>query len=258
MSEPRSLVSSLVADAARAGVQLTSRQWERLAAYRDLLQSWNDRFNLTAIRDPEAVEQRLFLDALQMLPAIERRLGDQTAAPAVVDVGTGAGLPGLVLAIARPEWRLTLIEATGKKVRFLEQVIADLALTGVEPLHARAEDLAHDPAFRASFDVAVARAVASLPALLELCGPFLRLGGFACFPKSLAIDEELDVARRVAPLVGMKVEGDEILRDSSTRLVTASKVADTPSRYPRRPGVPAREPLHGAVPARVAARGGTR
>lgn len=257
MSDDRSLLSPIVADSAAIGIALTSVQADQLARYRDLLLAWNDRFNLTAIREPEQVERRLFLDALRMLPEIDRRVGDSTVQK-VVDVGTGAGFPGLVFAIVRPSWSMTLIEATGKKVRFLEHVVQELGLPHVSPVHARAEDAGHDPVYRDAFDVAVARAVASLPALLELCAPLLRRGGVAIFPKSASIDEEVAAGRRAAPLVGMQLDGDEILPASSTRLITAVKTGNTPGRYPRRAGIPAREPLHGVVPAKAAVRGGTR
>lgn len=258
MSDNRSLVSSILADAAESGVSLTRPQQEQLAHYRDLLLAWNDRFNLTAIQDPAQVEERLFLDALRMLPAIRCRIGEELAGPHLVDVGSGAGFPGMVLAIACPVWHVTLVEATGKKVRFLEHVVEELGLPQVSPIHARAEDIGHNAVYRDAFNVAVARAVASLPALLELCGPLLRRGGVAFFPKSASIDDELIAGRRAAPMVGMKVDGDQLMRASTTRLITAIKTHETPTRYPRRAGIPAREPLRGVVPAKSAIRGGTR
>lgn len=258
MSDNRSLVSSIVDESAGFGVSLTRSQQEKLAHYRDLLLAWNDRFNLTAIRDPVQVEERLFLDALRMLPAIRCRIGEEMDAPRLVDVGSGAGFPGMVLAIACPSWHVTLIEATGKKVRFLAHVVEELGLPQVSPVHARAEDIGHNAVYRDAFDVAVARAVASLPALLELCAPLLRSGGVAFFPKSTNIDDELAAGRSAAPMVGMKVGDDRILPASTTRLVTAIKTNETPARYPRRSGIPAREPLHGVVPAKSAIRGGTR
>ncbi|HEV2107194.1 MAG TPA: 16S rRNA (guanine(527)-N(7))-methyltransferase RsmG [Thermomicrobiales bacterium] len=254
------LASSLIADAASFGLSLSADRWEQVARYRDLLLEWNDRFNLTAITEPAGVERRLILDALRMLPILDARVAAMTSKAAVrlVDVGTGAGFPGLALKIARPELDVTLVEATGKKVRFLEHVMVTLGLSGTRAIHARAEDLGHDPSHRAQYDIATARAVASLPALLELCAPLLHPGGLTLFPKSVELDEELEAGRRAAPLVGMTVEPSVILPDSSTRLVTAIKTGVTPSRFPRRAGIPAREPLGGAVPARrKASRGGT-
>jgi len=229
------------------------------ATYRRLLLEWNTRFNLTAITDPAEVDRRLIADALRMLPAVDtfcppsppagmrspsppRRLA---ASPPcrLIDIGAGAGFPGLPLKLARPELDVTLVEATGKKVSFLQQVIRELGLVGVEALHTRAEDLGHNPAFRGQYDLATARAVASLPALLELCVPFLRMGGHALFPKGAEIGEELARAGRAAPLVGARIVSADRLPGSDTRLVIVEKTGPTPTRYPRRAGIPAREPL---------------
>jgi len=259
------MVSPIVHRAAEAGVVLKADQWDALARFRDLILEWNRRFNLTAIRDPAGVEERLFLDALRLLPALDAVLSRTASMPPEVarllDVGTGAGLPGMVLAIARPALAVTLLDATGKKVRFLEHVIADLGLDRVTAVHGRAEDLGHDPAERDTYAVVSARAVSSLPALLELAAPFLTLGGTALFPKSIDLDDELAAGRRAAPLVGMAIDAAAVLPGSTTRLVIATKRAPTPVSYPRRAGLPAHEPLggRGAVPAiRGGSRGGTR
>ena len=232
----------LGAAAARAGVPLTPDQLARFATYRRLLLDWNTRTNLTAITDPIEVERRLFLDALLMVPALDAATAGAAGAR-LVDIGSGAGFPGLALKIARPNLDVTLVEATGKKAAFLAHAIADLELTGAVARHARAEDLAHDPAHREAYDLATARAVATLPALLELCAPLLRLGGRAFFPKGAAIAEELATGHRVAPLLGVRVHGAGLLPGGGTRLIEVEKTGPTPSRYPRRAGIPAREPL---------------
>jgi 16S rRNA (guanine527-N7)-methyltransferase len=229
---------------------LTSDQHAQVVAYRDLLLEWNKRFNLTAITDPELVERRLFLDAWRMLPAIADATGGEAAR--LIDVGTGAGFPGLALKIARPALEVTLLEATGKKVGFLRHVIDTLGLTGVEALHGRAEELAHDPAHRERYDLATARAVASLPALIELCTPFLRIGGRALFPKSSDLDQELREGRRAAKTLGVTIVSadplPEIEGEKVTRLVIVDRMERTPPRYPRRAGIPAREPLGRGIP----------
>jgi 16S rRNA (guanine527-N7)-methyltransferase len=230
------------------GLSLDAGALGRFAAYRDLLLRWNDRFNLTAIAEPDEVDRRLILDALLMLPAIDAATAG-IATPRRIDVGSGAGFPGLALKIARPNLVVTLVEATGKKVWFLRACVEELGLERVEARHARAEDLGHDPAYRGRFDLATARAVATLPALLELCMPFLRSGGRAFFPKGLNIAAELEAGRRAAPLVGARLAGAELLPGGRTTLVVAEKVAPTPARLPRRPGLPSREPL-GVPPSR--------
>jgi 16S rRNA (guanine527-N7)-methyltransferase len=223
---------------------------ERLAVFRDELLLWNQRFNLTAIGDAEGVDRRLIGDALRLLPALDRivdEVGADGRMVRLVDVGTGAGFPGLALKIARPSFDVTLIEATGKKVAFLRHVIGLLELDGVEAVHARAEDLGQDGRYRGRYDVATARAVAVLPTLLELCLPLLRVGGRALFPKGADLGIELAEGERAAPLVGARIDGTDFLpgepEEPVTRLVIAAKIRETPARYPRRSGVPAKEPL---------------
>ena len=143
----------------------------------------------------------------------------------------------------RPDLDITLIEATGKKVAFLDACIAELGLRRITTIHGRAEDFARDPAFREKFDIVTARAVASLPALLELGLPFLHLGGRALFPKGLDIATELAAADAAAPLVGGQIVASRVLPGSQTTLVAVAKVSTTPRKYPRRAGIPAREPL---------------
>lgn len=235
----------LSAAAEDVGLPLSADQCDAFSRYRDLLLLRTERTNLTAIRDPSEVERRLFFPALLMLPALDEAIGakgDYQSAPRLVDVGSGAGFPGLAIKIVRPHLDVTLIEATGKKVAFLAEVVAALGLDRVVAVHARAEDIGHRPDHRATYDVATARAVATLPALLELSAPLLRTGGTGLFPKGTDIGEELRAARRAAPLVGAKLVHPLALPDGSL-LVRAMKTGATPARFPRRSGLPAREPL---------------
>ena len=238
-------------------ITLTDDQREAFAAYRDLLLEWNGRFNLTAFTEPDAVDERLFLDALRMVPAVDaigrpnprvRPIAGSPPSVNLVDIGTGAGFPGLPLKIVRPALNVTLVEATGKKVQFLDAVIAELGLSGIVAIHGRAEDLGTSPAYRGAFDVATARGVSSLPALVELAAPLLRRNGVGIFPKGVDLAEELEAGRRAARIVGVTIEGANLVPDSETRLVIVRKTAETPDRYPRRPGIPAREPLGAAPP----------
>lgn len=248
---------SWLSAAAAIGCPLNDVQRAQFDAYRDLLLDWNGRFNLTAITDPAEVERRLFLDALRMMPAVDavhRSTGDVVGHDGgddrrlrLVDVGSGAGFPGLPLKIGRPELDVLLIEATGKKVAFLNHVITELELIGVTALHGRAEEIGQDAGYRATFDLATARAVAALPALIELCLPLLRVGGRALLPKSAALGDELAAGDRAAVFVGGKLVGADLLPASETRLVVVDKIGPTPRRYPRRPGVPTKEPLGGGA-----------
>lgn len=216
-----------------------------LARYRDLLLAANRQFNLTAVRDAEGVEQRLIVESLRLLPALDRWL--PPAGANLIDVGSGGGVPGLVLAIARPDVAVTLLDATSKKVAFLREAIAALGLARATAVHGRAETLAHDVDHRAAYDIATARAVASLPALCEFCLPFLRPGGVALLVKGVDIDDELAAARVAAPLLGGEVLEAPILplvgSETATRLVVVRKTGPTPRMYPRRTGVPVKSPL---------------
>lgn len=231
-----------------------------LGLYRNLLLSWNNRFNLTAITEPDEVDRRLIGDALRMLPAIDdaieawktgerRRTSVESSGPGprLIDIGSGAGFPGMVLKIARPELDVTLMDSTGKKVGFLDHVIAELGLRHARAIQSRAEDAARLAHHRERYDIVTARAVASLPVLMELCIPFLRVGGHAIFPKGSSIDEELEQGYRAAKSVGARVIADDPLPagdgDPVTRLIIAVKIESTPERYPRRSGVPNKEPL---------------
>lgn len=231
---------------ASSGVPLDPEIIAQLLEYRDLLLEWNTRFNLTAIRDREAMERVLLLDAIRMLPTLDAVVADTGLRhPSLIDIGSGGGLPAIPIAICRPDIDLTMVEATGKKVRFLQEVITRLGLDRARALNARAEDLARTADNRERYDIATARAVASLPALIELTGPFLRVGGTGLFPKGMEIGPEIAAATIACREIGCELAGTEILRGDETTLVTIRKVSPTPSRYPRRSGLPAQQPLGG-------------
>jgi len=209
------------------------------------LTTWNQRFNLTAITDWEGVLVRHFLDSLSCLKGLPR--ANLAAGAQVIDVGTGAGFPGLPLKLVCPKMRLTLLEATHKKVTFLENMVRVLGLDGVDVIHGRAEELGRDPIHRERYDWALARAVAEMPTLAEYLLPLVRVGGAALAQKgegAAAEVHEADVAivtlgGRVRQLVPVELRGL-----AETRyLVVVDKVAATPEKYPRRPGMPQKRPL---------------
>lgn len=224
--------------------ELTDDQVGLLAHYRDLLHDRNQRVNLTAVRDYHGIERRLILESLRLLPALATRV---KAGDRVLDIGTGGGLPGMVLAIARPDLAFTLMDATGKKVQFLTDAVEAMGLANVRPLHGRAEEIARNTAYRGQYRVAVARAVSSLPTLIELGLPLVALGGYLVLPKGIDLDAELHAAERAGSLVGGRVVEASILPEAGssveTRLVVIEKVAPTPKTYPRRTGLPAHAPL---------------
>jgi 16S rRNA (guanine527-N7)-methyltransferase len=213
--------------------------------YRDLILQGSQRFNLTALRDAEKVDTRHFLESL----ALGQLLSDEdllAGGSRVLDIGSGAGLPGLPLKLLRPDLRVSLLEANGKRCAFLREVIAALALDGVVVLEGRAEDFGHDPSLREQFDLVVARAVAPLPVLLEYALPFLRLAGYLAATKGSAVDEELAAAGKALSTLGGALRRTLPLRVPGVMdqtLVVVEKEAATPERYPRRPGMPSKRPL---------------
>lgn len=238
----------LRAKSTELGVALDDTALERFEAYRALLIEWNARFNLTRVTEPDEIERRLFLDSLALAPLLQRhRVASRVAGHLrLVDVGTGAGFPGLPLKIADPSIDLTLIDATAKKVGFVSEAIRVLGLGGARAVHGRSEELAHDPAYRSAFDVVIARAVAKLPTLIELCMPFCGPRGWGLFPKGRDIEAEVESAEHAlvalrAKLIG--VESPAMPGLDGTTLVIIEQAGKPPKAYPRRAGIPAKEPL---------------
>lgn len=223
------------------GLDLSAAQAAAFARYATLLAEWNERINLTAIRAPQDVRRKHFLDSLSCAAAF-------AAPPAsMVDVGTGAGFPGLVLKILFPHMHLTLVESVGKKARFLEAVVQELGLTEVTVLAQRAEEVGRDPAHRAAYQWAVARAVAQLPVLAEYLLPLVQVGGWLLAQKGASAPQEAAQAGRALRLLGggpaqltpVVVPGLEDAR----YLIVCEKIRATPKEYPRLPGTPAKKPL---------------
>lgn len=230
-------MSALDDVAGRIGRTLPGDIRDRLDGYVALLMEANSQFNLTAIKDPAQIEQNLVggsIEVATLLPESTRTL---------IDVGTGGGIPGMVVAIVRPEVRVTLLDATGKKVRFLEEASAVLGLDNVVPVHGRAEDLAQDPAFREQYDAGTARAVARLATLVELVLPFVRCDGLAVFPKGSGAQDELDEARQAIGFVGGQHPRVQSSAIDDTRYVLVDKGKTTPERFPRRVGIPGKRPI---------------
>lgn len=224
------------------GIQLSAEQVAQFEVYAQELASWNAHTNLTAITDAEGVQVRHFLDSLSVVKAAQLVAGTK-----VIDVGTGAGFPGLPLAIACPQINLMLLEATGKKVAFLDHVIQTLGLRNSRTLHARAEEAGHMTDQRGAYDLVLARAVARLPALLEYLLPLAKVGGRCVAMKGSSAPEEAESARHALSILGGRLY--EILPielpgvDEEHYLVMIEKTDVTPAPYPRKPGVPTRKPL---------------
>jgi 16S rRNA (guanine527-N7)-methyltransferase len=223
------------------GLTLSDQQLAQFVRYQEELLDWNTRFNLTAITDPEDVQIKHFLDSLSLLAVYDEL---QTR---LLDIGSGAGFPGLALKIARPAWSITLLEATGKKVTFLRHVIETLQLEGIVAVQGRAEELAHQEAYRAKFDLVTARAVASLSALLEYSAPYCRVGGSIVLPKKGDMVDELAHGRRAAGQVGATLKADvavEVLGlADGRRLLVWRQQKACPVQYPRAGAVMIKKPL---------------
>ncbi len=215
---------------------LTKEQHEKLATYYDMLVDWNTRLNLTAITEMEDVVKKHFLDSLLALEHIKENA-------TVIDVGTGAGFPGMVIAVARPDIRMTLLDSLNKRVKFLEAVKDELSLD-VKCVHSRAEDAARNKEHRERYDYTVSRAIAPLPVLLELTVPFVKTGGCAIAYKGPTVSEEIENSKRAAQVLACEVSIVTHEMDYGTRsLAIAKKNKPTKMIYPRKAGEPSRNPL---------------
>jgi 16S rRNA (guanine527-N7)-methyltransferase len=233
-------LSLLASTAAQWGFPLSAAQCAQFATYAAELQQWNRRTNLTSKSDMQSIVVRHLLDSLRCA------LAWGSAPATLVDVGSGAGFPGLPLKLLHPALHLTLIEATGKKAAFLEHICRTLHLEGVTIVTQRAEATGHDPQQRERHDVATARAVAVLRVLAEYCLPLVRVGGRVLLPKGATIAQELAEAQHALQVLGGTVAAVEpvALPGLEPRtLVVIAKTHPTPPRYPRAVGVPTRRPL---------------
>ena len=215
--------------------QADERALDRFEIYHRLLAEWNEKMNLTAITDPVAVAEKHFADSLAALPYLKPGMK-------VVDVGTGAGFPGVPLLIMEPGLELTLADSLQKRLTFLDALLKELGLKAAL-VHGRAEDLGQNKLYREQFDAALSRAVANLPVLLELTTPFVRVGGTAIAYKGDA-DQELESAKTAAFLLHVKLRSVDLDSNLGKRcLIFADKIAPTPRSYPRKAGTPSKKPL---------------
>lgn len=228
--------------AEQIGVSLSQRQLLQFAQYQALLLDWNERMNLTAVREPAEMRIRHFLDSL----SCARVMGELNGL-SLIDVGTGAGFPGLPLKILFPQLKLTLVESVAKKGQFLQAVVAELALDDVTVLAERAEQLGQLPQHRQQYDWVVARAVAELRVLVEYLLPLCRIGGRMLAQKGEGVKEEIANAAEAIKLLGGSTPeiGQVTLphREQLHYFVIINKLTETPAKYPRRVGVPSKRPL---------------
>ena len=229
-------------DLKQFNVELSDLQITQFLKYFELLVEWNEFMNLTAITEYEDVMKKHFVDSLSLIKTY-----DVNKSVSVIDVGTGAGFPGLALKIAYPNLKVTLLDSLNKRINFLNHVIEQLGLENVETVHGRAEDFAKPGKLREKFDVCVSRAVANLTSLSEYCLPFVKLGGEFISYKSEKMNEEMDNAKKAISILGGKFDRCEefMLPESDIfrNLVVIKKVKETPKKYPRKAGLPTKEPI---------------
>lgn len=234
--------SQFIKDSMELGISLTDSQIQQFIVYYELLSEWNQFMNLTAITEYDEVMKKHFIDSISLCKAFHIFEGCSC-----IDVGTGAGFPGLALKIAYPGLKITLLDSLNKRIQFLDAVIDKLSLTGIQTIHGRAEDFAKQGKLRESFDLCVSRAVANLSTLSEYCLPYVKKGGYFISYKSEKITEEMEAARNAISVLGgeVKKQVEFILPDSDIyrNLFVIEKKKETPKKYPRKAGLPSKEPI---------------
>lgn len=210
--------------------------------YMKILKEWNEKINLTAIKEDEEIIKKHFIDSLKILKIDEIR-----NAESIIDIGTGAGLPGIPLKIMLPEAKITLLDSLNKRVNFLMEVINKLNLKKIEAIHGRAEEMAKNKKFREKYDVVVSRAVASLPVLSEFCIPYVKIGGIFVAMKGPSVDEEIKESEYAIKILGGEIEKVDNVNiedsDLNHKLVIIRKIKNTNKEYPRKYSLITKKPL---------------
>ena len=221
-------------------LELNEKQIENFYKYMKLLIEWNEKINLTAITKPEEVILKHFIDSLTISKYVEN-------GAKVIDIGTGAGFPGIPLKIYRNDIKVTLLDSLNKRINFLDEVINKLNLKGIKAIHGRAEELGRNKDFREKYSVSTSRAVANLSTLSEYLLPFVKVGGNCICMKGSDIENELTNAKNAIKLLGGKIEDKIIFNlpksDLGRSIILIKKVKNTPNKFPRKPGTPAKEPI---------------
>lgn len=224
----------------KLGITLSEIQLKQFYNYMNLLIEWNKKINLTAIIEPDEIILKHFVDSL----TISKYISDGTK---VVDVGTGAGFPGIPLKIYRQDLEITLLDSLQKRINFLDEVIRELNLEKIETVHSRVEDFGKDKKYREKFDISTSRAVANLATLSEYLLPLVKIGGKVISMKGSLIEEELENSKNAIKILGGEIERvDEFdlpNSDISRNIILIDKVKETPNKYPRKAGEPSKKPL---------------
>ena len=221
-------------------IELTDLQLEQFYNYMELLLEWNKVMNLTAITDPEEIIKKHFIDSLTILDKINKN-------STIIDVGSGAGFPGIPIKIAFPETKVVLLDSLNKRINFLNEVIKKLNLKNIEAIHGRAEEFGKNKKYREKYDISLARAVAQLNILLEYLMPFVKVGGKCICMKGANCEDEIENSRRAIALLGGElIQNDEFYipkTDIKRKIIEVKKIRQTDIKYPRKAGTPSKEPL---------------
>lgn len=225
---------------AKMNISLLKEQYGQFYAYMELLIEWNEKMNLTAITEPKEIILKHFVDSLTIAKYVKE---DKS----IIDMGTGAGFPGIPIKIYRKDVKVVLADSLNKRIKFLDEVIDKLKLENVETIHCRAEELGKNKQYREKFDYATSRAVANLSILSEYLMPFVKLNGKCIFMKTIEVEEELEKAKKAIKTLGGKIEKVDKFEipesDLGRSIIIVKKEKITPSKFPRKPGTPAKEPL---------------
>lgn len=223
-------------------ISMSERQEQQFMRYYELLIEWNKVMNLTGITEFDEVMQKHFLDSLTIVKGIDKKENLR-----VLDVGTGAGFPGIPLKIMFPDWEIVLLDSLNKRIKFLNEVVTQIGVEKITTIHGRAEDFARQDEYRECFDLVVSRAVANLSSLAEYCLPYVKQKGRFVSYKGSNVDQELEESQKAISILGGKIKKIEQFQipdtDMDRTLIVIEKIKKTPGKYPRKAGLPVKEPL---------------
>ncbi len=235
-------IDTLIRGISDLKIDIDSHKLEKFKIYKSLLKEWNEKVNITAIKDDEEIDIKHFLDSLTIFST-----GKITEGKRIIDIGTGGGFPGVPIKIVEDSVEVVLLDSLNKRLKFLDEVIKELNLKNIRTLHERAEDLGNNQEYREMFDIAVSRAVASLNVLSEYCLPFVKLDGYFIAMKGSESNEEIDEAKKAIKLLGGKLEDKIDIKvpqsDIAHSLLVIRKISHTPTKYPRQAGKIKKNPL---------------
>lgn len=224
------------------GLEFSENKYAQFMKYKDLIKEWNEKVNLTAIKEDEEIIKKHFIDSMKVF-----KFDQLKDAKNVIDIGTGGGFPGIPMKIIKPEINIVLLDSLNKRINFLNEVIKSLELKDIKAIHGRAEDFAQEVQYREKFDVAVSRAVANLTVLSEYCIPYVKIGGYFVAMKGPAVEDEIKQSKNAIRMLGGRIEHIEKVQiedsDLNHNLVIIKKVAGTNRKYPRKAGMVTKSPL---------------